>query len=68
MNALSAEMWFVFSGLCLVAACLAWLRALNLLTGRIVRSVPRRVAALAVVPLTLPGMVGLWFAVGTLAD
>ncbi|MFI0369534.1 hypothetical protein ACH35V_16790 [Actinomadura sp. 1N219] len=68
MNALIAAKWFSFGGLCLVAGCLAWLRMLNLLTGRYARGVPRWLAALAVVPLTLPGMAGLWFGLGTLAD
>ncbi|TDB79836.1 hypothetical protein E1264_34905 [Actinomadura sp. KC216] len=68
MNALIAAIWFIFSGLCLVVACLAWLRALNLLTGRTAQGIPRWLGALAVVPLTLPGIAGLWFAVGTLAD
>jgi len=68
MNPWMAAGWFAFGGLCLFVACLAWLRMLNLLTGRIAQGVPRWLAALAVIPLTLPGMVGLWFGLASLGD
>ncbi|MEO3826543.1 hypothetical protein [Actinomadura sp. B10D3] len=65
---LIAAGWFAFGGLGLLAGCLAWLRMLNLLTSRTAQVVPRWLAALAVIPLTLPGMAGLFFGLGTLGD
>lgn len=68
MTTLHAARWFASSGLLLVAGCLAFLRSLDLLTSPTALRVPRWTAALAVIPLTLPGMAALWFALGTLAD
>ncbi|GAA2132893.1 hypothetical protein [Actinomadura napierensis] len=68
MNASIAAMWFVVGALCLVGGCLAWLRMFNLLTGRAAHGIPRWLAGIAVLPLTLPGVAGLWLGVGLLAD
>jgi hypothetical protein len=68
MNPWIAAGWFTFGAICLLTGCLAWLRMLNLLTGRIAQGIPRWLAALAVIPLTLPGMAGLFLGLGNLGD